>query len=69
MPVVVCLVGVISVGQAVAQSPPIIISQTDSTRAIAFDSVTFVKEPFTLPSHFAADGRTRVMVFVLNVPV
>jgi hypothetical protein len=69
LPVVVCLLGIISVGQAVAQSPPVIISETDSTRAIAFDSVTFVKQPFPLSSHFATDGRTRVMVFVLNVPV
>jgi len=69
LPVVVCLLGIITVGQAVAQSPPVIISETDSTRAIAFDSVTFVKEPFPLSSRFAADGRTRVMVFTLNVPV
>ena len=69
LPVVVCFLGIISAGQAVAQSPPVIISETDSTRAIAFDSVTFVKEPFALSSRFAADGRTRVMVFVLNVPV
>jgi hypothetical protein len=66
---VVAWFGVVSVTPAQAQTPPVIISEPNSTRAIAFDSVTFVREPFALSSRFAADGRARIMVFVLNVPV
>ena len=51
------------------QRPPIIVSEVNSTRAIALDSVTLAKEPFQLSSRFARDGRTRVIVFVLNLPV
>ncbi|MBC8029399.1 MAG: heme-binding protein [Pyrinomonadaceae bacterium] len=53
-----------------AQSPgPILISQPDSTRAIAFDSVTHHREPFTAisPIRFSADSRTRVMLFAMNL--
>jgi hypothetical protein len=49
--------------------PVVLISEVNSTRAIAFDSVTFKKEPFALASPFAADGRTRVMLFALNLPL
>jgi hypothetical protein len=45
----------------------VLISEVNSTRAIAFDSVTLKKEPFSLSTPFAADGRTRVMVFALNL--
>lgn len=69
LPLVLCLFSIIGGASALAQGPPVIISETNSTRAIAFDSVNFVKEPFSLSNYFAADGRTRVMVFVLNVPV
>jgi hypothetical protein len=55
----------------VAQTPPekplVLISDVNSTRAIAFESVTFCKEPFVPSTPFAADGRTRVMVFALNL--
>jgi hypothetical protein len=47
--------------------PPVLISETTTTRTIAFDSVTFAKEPFSPTSFFAADGRTRVMLFALNL--
>ena len=69
LPFVVWFFGVGNARPTLAQGPPVIISETDSTRAIAFDSVTFVKEPFALSNRFATDGRTHVMVFVLNVPV
>ena len=57
------------VADATGQSPkpPVLISETTSTRAIAIDSVTFAKEPFSVSSLFAADGRTRVTLFALNL--
>ncbi|PYS91752.1 MAG: hypothetical protein DMF64_11160 [Acidobacteria bacterium] len=47
----------------------ILISEADSTRAIALESVTRMKEPFTATAkHFlAADQRTRIQLFVLNL--
>jgi uncharacterized protein GlcG (DUF336 family) len=46
-------------------SRPILFSDVDSTRAIAVDSVTNKKEPFsaTVPVSFGADRLTRVMLF------
>ena len=48
---------------------PILVSEESSTRAIAFDSVTRGREPFTSmsPISFAADNRTRVMLFAMNL--
>ncbi len=52
-----------------AQSgPPVLVSQSTSTRAIAVDSLMLTPEPFPLTSRFAASGqRTRVMVFAMNL--
>jgi hypothetical protein len=49
--------------------PPVLISEQTSTRAIAFESPTFFREPFSLTSPFSwsADRRTRVMLFALNI--
>jgi hypothetical protein len=63
----VVLVLALQVIAARAQTPPVLISETNTTRAIAFDSATFAKEPFTLSSFFATDGRARVMLFALNL--
>ncbi|HEY6806862.1 MAG TPA: LamG-like jellyroll fold domain-containing protein [Pyrinomonadaceae bacterium] len=52
---------------AQSAKPPVLISETNSTRAIALDSVTSAKEPFSLSSLFASDNRTRVMLFALNL--
>src|SRR5689334_16722817 len=51
------------------QTSPVLISQTDSTRAIAFDSVTHRREPFTTtaPIAFGSDSATRVMLFAMNL--
>lgn len=72
--VLVCTV-LITVAQfplykADAQTPtPILISRDDSTRAIAFESVTREREPFTRVARlqFAADAQTRVMLFAKNL--
>jgi aldose sugar dehydrogenase len=48
---------------------PIIITEPDSTRAIALESVTFRKEPFSLqmPVAFSPDTRNRIVFFVSNL--
>src|SRR6185369_3818382 len=61
------LVNLTVAAQTTGGKPLVLISEATSTRAIAFDSVTFRKEPFALSTPFASDGRTRVMVFALNL--
>jgi uncharacterized protein GlcG (DUF336 family) len=48
---------------------PVLVSRDDSTRAIAFDSVTRQREPFTAtaPVVFGADSVTRLMLFAMNL--
>jgi len=48
---------------------PVLISREDSTRAIAFDSVTHQREPFnpTVSIQFGADSATRIMIFAMNL--
>ena len=52
------------------QTSPVLISHPDSTRAIAFDTVTHRREPFTTTAliKFGSDSSTRIMLFALNVP-
>jgi len=60
----------IQLGPTSAQTAaPTLISQPDSTRAIAFDSVTQHREPFSAisPIRFSADNHTRVMIFAMNL--
>lgn len=56
---------------AAATSNPVLISDAVSTRAIAFESVTQRPAPFQLTSSapFAADNRTRVEIFAMNLDV
>lgn len=51
------------------QSGPILISHTDSTRAIAFNSITRQREPFstTTEIRFGPDHATRIMLFAMNL--
>src|SRR6185503_4942838 len=48
---------------------PTLISHPDSTRAIAFDSVTHRREPFntTTEIKFGSDSATRIMLFAMNL--
>src|SRR5690349_14271765 len=63
-----CLVtGLTARAATTGEKPLVLISEVNSTRAIAFDSVTFSKEPFSRSTLLASDGRTRVMVFALNL--
>ena len=54
---------------AAATSPPVLISDATSTRAVAFESVTQKPEPFPLTSSvlFSTDDRTRVVIFAMNL--
>ena len=51
------------------QTRPVLISHADSTRAIAFDSVTHRGEPFTTTAqiNFGPDSATRIMLFAMNL--
>jgi uncharacterized protein GlcG (DUF336 family) len=51
------------------QIRPVLISHADSTRAIAFDSVTHRREPFTITAQipFGPDSATRIMLFAMNL--
>ncbi|HLL69993.1 MAG TPA: heme-binding protein [Pyrinomonadaceae bacterium] len=48
---------------------PVLISEANSTRAVALESVTRVNEPFKRDAAhaFSADRRTRVQLFVMNL--
>jgi choice-of-anchor B domain-containing protein len=50
-------------------STPQLLTEWNSTRAIALESVTRTREPFAVNStlNFSPDGRTRVMLFASNV--
>lgn len=67
----ILLPGVSDIGTTLANGPPILISNAASTRAVAFESVTFLPEPFTVnsPTSWGTDRHTRVMLFALNLPL
>src|SRR5436309_4121173 len=49
---------------------PVLISQPDSTRAIALEATTFTMEPFSLTPLsrlYDPDPRTRILLFALNL--
>lgn len=48
---------------------PTLVSHTDSTRAISFESVTRKREPFktTVELKFGSDSSTRIMLFAMNL--
>ena len=62
-----CLLAAVEAGAQ--QTSPVLISQPDSTRAIAFDSVTRRREPFnpTAEVKFGSDSATRIMLFAMNL--
>ena len=55
--------------EAATNKKPVLISQTSSTRAIAFESVSFKAEPFpvtaTIP--MGSDTRTRICIFAMDL--
>lgn len=68
---VLLLIGIVGTVKAAvaAVSPPVMLSNATSTRAIALESVTQRPEPFNLTASapFSADTRTRVEFFVMNL--
>jgi hypothetical protein len=48
---------------------PILLSRSDSTRAIAVETITLLAEPFRLtqPFPFGSDSRTRISVFAMDL--
>ncbi len=60
--------GIVEVNAA-ASRPPVLLSETTSTRAIALESVTLKPEPFQLTASapFSADMRTRVCIFAMGL--
>ena len=68
--VLLLVISLVNFERAGAQSTkPILISQPDSTRAIAFESVTQQREPFTttVEVKFGSDSMTRIMLFAMNL--
>ncbi len=66
----VLLIGLMSTERARAQAAgPILVSEADSTRAVSFDSVTHVHEPFSPVAliNFGNDNRNRIMLFAMNL--
>jgi hypothetical protein len=59
------------VGTIVDDDSTILATEQNSQRAIALDSVTFVRDPFavTNPNYFGMDHRTRVILFTTNLIV
>lgn len=58
-----------ALNSAAAASSPLLISNSTSTRAVAFESITQRPEPFNLTSStpFSVDNRTRVEIFAMNL--
>lgn len=54
---------------ATGRSAPVVLTEPNSTRAIAVDSVAKMRDPFTInsPGLVGSDRRTRVIFFVLNL--
>jgi hypothetical protein len=66
---IIFAVFVICAASQSAKSAPELISQANSTRAVALESISWTQEPFRLtqPNPFSADRRTRIMLFAKNV--
>jgi hypothetical protein len=49
--------------------PPVLLTEVNSNRAIAFDSVTMQRDPFPLQTllNFSSDHRTRIILFTWNL--
>jgi concanavalin A-like lectin/glucanase superfamily protein/carboxypeptidase family protein len=65
-----CFLGLILVARVQGQDLPLVlISETSSTRAIALESITFIREPFPVTSliSWTPDARTRIIIFALNL--
>ena len=50
---------------------PTLLTEANTNRALALDSVTFVRDPFSLttPVNFSLDQRTRLLLFALGLEI
>lgn len=67
--VLLMLCGSFSESQSATNKTPVLLSESASTRAIAFESVSMKPEPFPLTSSipFSSDTRTRIAIFAMNL--
>jgi uncharacterized protein (DUF1800 family) len=64
------LVGTLAIAAHAQTRQPIVLTDANSTRAIAVDSLTRMRDPFPVSSFSfvaSADTRTRVLLFVMNL--
>jgi len=63
------LICTVTTVNAATNKKPILISQADNTRAVAFESFTMKAEPFPLTASVAmsSDTRTRICIFAMNL--
>lgn len=54
---------------SVNSAPPTLLTEENTNRAIALDTVTFMRDPFPLtnPYNFSPDQRTRIMLFAIGL--
>jgi len=58
-----------NLGYATGQSAPVLLTEANTTRAAAVDSVTLVRDPFPVftARNFSADNHTRITLFAANL--
>jgi uncharacterized protein (TIGR03790 family) len=51
------------------QNPPVLLTEENSSRALALDSVSWMRDPYSVltTQNFSPDGRARIMLFALNL--
>ena len=59
--------GSVGTTQAANARPPVLLSDSASTRAIALESVTLKAEPFAPTSLFSSDTRNRICIFAMSL--
>ncbi len=66
---VLILVPLLAPTRARLATAPVLITKTNSTRALAVESINLLAEPFspTAPVSFGQDNRTRIMLFATNL--
>lgn len=64
-----CCISLLAPPSAQLANPPVLLTKTNSTRAIAVESTSLLAEPFpvTAPAPFGQDTRTRVTLFATNL--
>src|SRR2546423_10190 len=64
------IIGLAQIAASAATPKPILISQSNSTRALALDALEFTTEPFTAKAQlplYSSDKSTRIMLFAIQL--